>query len=157
MLPLLEILPPFLRTFVFKLLFKEFGKNVFIDYKCYFRYPSKIKIGNNVSINRGCEFYPSRQFKDAYIILEDDAVLGPNVTFFGAGQDPSTPELPDIAATIRVSRGAYIGGNSTIRYGVTIGAGAVVAAGSVVIKDVLENTVVGGVPARSIKPRYNKN
>ena len=157
MLPLLEILPPFLRTFVFKLLFKEFGKNVFIDYKCYFRYPSKIKIGNNVSINRGCEFYPSRQFKDAYIILEDDAVLGPNVTFFGAGQDPSTPELPDIAATIRVARGAYIGGNSTIRYGVTIGAGAVVAAGSVVIKDVTENTVVGGVPARSIKPRYNKS
>ena len=157
MLPLLEILPPFLRTFVFKLLFKKFGKNVFIDYKCYFRYPSKIKIGNNVSINRGCEFYPSRQFKDAYIILEDDAVLGPNVTFFGAGQDPSTPELPDIAATIRVARGAYIGGNSTIRYGVTIGAGAVVAAGSVVIKDVPENTVVGGVPARSIKPRYNRN
>ena len=157
MLPLLEILPPFLRTFVFKLLFKEFGKNVFIDYKCYFRYPSKIKIGNNVSINRGCEFYPSRQFKDAYIILEDDAVLGPNVTFFGAGQDPSTPELPDIAATIRVARGAYIGGNSTIRYGVTIGAGEVVAAGSVVIKDVPENTVVGGVPARSIKPRYNRN
>jgi len=156
-LPLLEISPPFLRTLVFKILFKEFGKNVFIDYKCYFRYPSKIKIGNNVFINRGCEFYPSRQFKDTYIILEDDAVLGPNVTFFGAGQNPSTPELPDIAATIRVARGAYIGGNSTIRYGVTIGAGAVVAAGSVVTKDVPENTVVGGVPASSIKPRYNRN
>lgn len=156
-LPLLEISPPFLRTLVFKMLFKEFGKNVFIDYKCYFRYPSKIKIGNNVSINRRCEFYPSRQFKDSFIILEDDSVLGPNITFFGAGQDPSSPELPDIAATIRVGRGAYIGGNSTIRYGVTIGAGAVVAAGSVVIKDVPENTVVGGVPARTIKSRYNKN
>lgn len=154
-LPLLEILPPFIRTLIFKLLFKEFGKNVFIDYRCYFRYPSKIKIGNNVSINRGCEFYPSRQFKKAFIVLEDDTVLGPNITFFGAGQDPSTPELPDIAATICVGRGAYIGGNSTIRYGVSIGAGAIVAAGSVVTKDVLENTIVGGVPARTIKPRYN--
>ena len=138
------------------MLFKEFGKNVFIDYKCYFRYPSKIIIGNNVFINRGCEFYSSRQFKDVFIILEDDAVLAPNITFFGAGQS-ATEELPDIAATIRVGRGAYIGGNSTIRYGVTIGAGAVVAAGSVVTKDVPENTVVGGVPARTIKPRYNKN
>ena len=156
MLPLLEISPPFLRTLVFKILFKEFGKNVFIDYKCYFRYPSKIKIGNNVFINRGCEFYSSRQFKDVFIVLEDDAVLAPNITFFGAGH-LTTAGLPDVAANIRVGRGAYIGGNSTIRYGVTIGAGAVVAAGSVVTKDVPENTVVGGVPARTIKPRYNKN
>jgi acetyltransferase-like isoleucine patch superfamily enzyme len=157
LLLVLEICPPFLRTMVFKLTFKEFGKNVRVDYKCYFRYPSKIKIGNNVKINRGCEFFPSRQFKDAFIVIEDDAVLGPNITFFGAGHDPETQQLLDIAATIRVGRGAYICGNSTIRYGVTIGAGAVVAAGSVVTKDVPANTVVGGVPAQTIKSRFNKN
>ena len=125
-----------------------------IDYRCYFRYPSKILIGDNVSINRGCSFYPSKQFKDSYIILEDNVVLGPNVTFFGAGHTLAA-ELPDIAASIRIHDGAYIGGNSTIRYGISVGAGAIVAAGSVVTKDVPQNTVVGGVPARIIKSRYS--
>jgi len=156
-LPLLEILPPFMRRLVFKATFAEFGNGVFVDYHCYFRYPSKIRIGNNVSINTGCEFFPSRQFKEAFIILEDDVVLGPNVTFFGAGQDPRTEDLPDIAASIHICRGAYIGGNSTIRYGVTIGAGAVVGAGSVVTKDIPGNAIAAGVPARVVKQRYVNN
>ncbi len=156
-LPLLEISPPFLRRLVFKATFAEFGKGVFVDYHCYFRYPSKIKIGNNVAINMGCEFFPSRQFKDAFITLEDDVVLGPNVTFFGAGQDPRAEELPDIAASIRICRGAYIGGNSTIRYGVTIGPGAVIGAGSVVTKDIPGNVIAAGVPARVVKQRYVNN
>jgi len=104
-LPFLEILPPVLRRLVFKATFAEFGKRVFVDYHCYFRYPSKIKIGNNVAINMGCEFFPSRQFKDAFITLEDNVVLGPNVTLFGAGQDPQSEDLPDIAASIRICRG----------------------------------------------------
>lgn len=153
-LPLLEISPPFIRRLIFKATFAEFGRGVFVDYRCYFRYPSKIKIGNNVAINLGCEFFPSRQFKDAYIILEDDVVLGPNVTFFGAGQDPRTADLPDLAASIRVCRGTYIGGNSTIRYGVTIGPGAVIGAGSVVTKDIPGNVIAAGVPARVVKQRY---
>lgn len=153
-LPLLEISPPFLRRLVFKAMFAEFGREVFVDYHCYFRYPSKIKIGNNVAINMGCEFFPSRQFKDAYITLEDDVVLGPNVTFFGAGQDSRIEALPDIAASIQICRGAYIGGNSTIRYGVTIGPGAVIGAGSVVTKDIPGNVIAAGVPARIVKQRY---
>ncbi|MFA5775159.1 MAG: acyltransferase [Ilumatobacteraceae bacterium] len=155
LLPLLEMCPPFLRQLFFKATFAEFGKRSFIDYRCYFRYPSKIKIGSNVSINTGCKFYPSRQFKDVYITLEDDVVLGPNVTFFGAGQDPRTADLPDVAAPIHVCRGAYIGGNSTIRYGVRIGAGAVIGAGSLVTKDIPGNVIAGGVPARIIKQRYD--
>jgi acetyltransferase-like isoleucine patch superfamily enzyme len=75
------------------------------------------------------------------------------VTFFGAGQNPRTANLDDVAESIVVRRGAYIGGNTTVRYGVTIGEDAVIAAGSVVVADVPANTIVGGVPAKVLAPR----
>lgn len=149
----LDLMPPFIRSMVFKCLFKKFGRNVLIDYRNYFRYPSKIIIGDNVSINRGCSFYPSYQFKDVFIIIKDNAVIAPECTFFSAGQDYRRSELPDIAQSIIVEEGAYIGGRSVIRYGVTIGKDAVVAAGSVVTKDVPPAAIVAGIPARIIKER----
>ena len=148
-------MPPFIRWAYFKLLCKRFGRRVLLDYDTYIRYPHKVSIGNDVAINRGCRIYPSLLNKQASISLEDGVVLGPQVTFFGAGQNPRTEDLSDIAASILVGRGAYIGGNSTIRYGVTIGEGAVVAAGSVVVSDVAAHTIVGGVPAKVIRQRTN--
>ena len=153
MLPFLEILPPMFRSLVFKLLFSKLGKNHMIDYRCYFRYPSKIFIGDNVSINRGCEIYPSHAVKNARIIIGNDVTIAPNVVFFGAGQNIHLEGLPDIAESITVHDGVYIGGNSTIRYGVTIGENSVIAAGSVVVKDVPPNTVVGGNPAKVLRSR----
>jgi acetyltransferase-like isoleucine patch superfamily enzyme len=153
LLPILEILPPFLRSLIFKLIFSKLGRNHLIDYRCYFRYPSKISIGNNVSINRGCELYPSRAIKNARIFIGDDVTIAPNVVFFGAGQNIHVEGLPDIAESITVHDGVYIGGNSTIRYGVTIGKNSVIAAGSVVVKDVQPNMVVGGNPAKVLRSR----
>lgn len=53
----------------------------------------------------------------------------------------------------QIDFGTDSGGNSIIRYGVTIGEGAVVAAGSVVVKDVAPWTIVGGAPAKFISNR----
>lgn len=53
------------------------------------------------------------------------------------------------AAKLRVT--VWVGSNSTILRGVTVGDNAIIAAGSVVTKDVAANTVVGGVPARHIR------
>ncbi|MGA0044594.1 MAG: acyltransferase [Ilumatobacteraceae bacterium] len=149
----LNFLPPVLRTLYFKIMCREFGRRVLIDYGTYVRYPHKVKIGNDVAINRGCSFYPSLLNRDSLIVLRDRVVLGPQVTFYGAGQSPHERELPDVAAPITVESDVYIGGNSVIRYGVTIGEGAVVAAGSVVVKDVAPWTIVGGTPARFISHR----
>jgi len=150
---ILNLMPPFVRWCSYRLLCKRFGRRVFLDYGTYIRYPHKVSIGNDVAINRGCHFYPSLLNKLATITLEDKVVVGPQVTFFGAGQNPRTTDLADIAESIIVRRGAYIGGNSTIRYGVTIGEDSVVAAGSVVVNDVPARTIVGGVPAKVIAPR----
>jgi acetyltransferase-like isoleucine patch superfamily enzyme len=56
----------------------------------------------------------------------------------------------DLKAVL-IRRNAWIGANSTILPGVTVGENAIVAAGSVVTKDVEANTIVGGVPAKKIK------
>ena len=150
---ILDVMPPPLRTLYFKLACKQFGRRVLVDYGTYIRYPHKVKIGNDVAINRGCHFFPSLMSRDSYITLKDRVVLGPQVTFYGAGQDPSKRDLPDVAASITVESDVYIGGNSIVRYGVTIGEGAVIATGSVVVKDVPAWTIVGGVPAKFIAHR----
>ena len=54
-------------------------------------------------------------------------------------------------APIRLGRNVWVGSNSTILQGVTIGDNAIIAAGSVVTKDVQANTIVGGVPARYLR------
>ena len=56
-----------------------------------------------------------------------------------------------IPGAIHIGRNAWIGSNSTVLPGVTIGENAVVAAGAVVNKDVPANTIVGGVPAYVIR------
>ena len=60
-----------------------------------------------------------------------------------------------IAKPVRIGNDVWIGGNVTILPGVTIGNNVVVAAGAVVTKDVPDNTLVGGAPARVIKEIEN--
>jgi acetyltransferase-like isoleucine patch superfamily enzyme len=146
-----SLFPKFARKPLYKIVFKSFGKNVFIDEKCYFRYPWKISIGNNVTINRGCSFFPSAKNLNSYIELSDGVILGPNVTFFGAGQNPRDPKNIDISASIYIGENSYIGGNSTIRYGVNVGGNSTVGAGSVVISSLDSNSVYAGNPARFVR------
>ena len=56
-----------------------------------------------------------------------------------------------IPAPIHIGKWVWIGANATVLPGVTIGDGAIVATGAVVTKDVPENTVVGGIPARVMR------
>lgn len=150
---LLELLPHPLRYWIFKALLARLGTGSMIDYQTYFRYPWKISIGNGVSINRGCEFYGSMLAGNARITIGDHCALGPRVRVLSATHDYRRLDLPDQAESVTIGRYAWIGAGATILPGVNIGEGAVVAAASVVTRDVAPYSIVAGNPARFIKSR----
>jgi acetyltransferase-like isoleucine patch superfamily enzyme len=65
------------------------------------------------------------------------------------------PKIPFMEMTTVIGSDVWIGQNVTLIHGVKIGRGAIVAAGSVVTKDVEPYSVVGGVPAREIRKRFS--
>lgn len=113
----------------------------------YINYGKHITIGKNVFINFDCTFLAL-----GGITIEDDVLIGPKVSLITENH-PLNPEDRKglICKSILIKKNAWIGANATILPGVTIGENAVVAAGAVVSKDVPDNTVVGGIPAKFLK------
>jgi len=106
-----------------------------------------ITLGNNVFINAGCKFQDQ-----GGITIGDDTLIGHNVVLATLNHDESAEKRGNLhPAPIVIGKKVWIGANVTVVPGVTIGDGAIIAAGAVVTKDVPENTVVAGVPARIIK------
>lgn len=150
---ILNLSPPIIRKAILKIALKKLGSKVFIDTNVYFRYPSKVMIGNDVSINRGCEFYPSLYHKDAIIVIGNNIRFGPSVKLLTAGHDHTKLHLPDIAEKIIIKDNVWIGGNVVITKGVTIEEGTIVAAGAVVTKTTEPYSIYAGIPAKKIKDR----
>ena len=91
-----------------------------------------VNIGDNVTIKCGVQLWNG-------ITIEDDVFIGPNVTFCN-DRYPKSKNTNFKLEKILVKKGASIGANSTILPGVTIGENAMIAAGSVIVKDVPANT-----------------
>lgn len=116
----------------------DFGKN--------------IRIGKNVFINSGCRFQDQRQ-----IIIGDGSLIGHNVVFATINHDYDPLNRGTMyLKPIELKQRTWIGSNATILPGVTIGENSVVAAGSVVTKDVPPDTIVGGNPAKFISNLEDK-
>ena len=100
-----------------------------------------------VFINAGCHFQDH-----GGVTLGDGCLIGHNVVFatLDHGTAPRRPR-GNVSGAYPVRQNVWVGSNSTILQGVTVGDNAIIAAGSVVTKDVAANTVVGGVPARHIR------
>lgn len=107
-----------------------------------------IRVGRNVFINQNCTIYDL-----GGVEIGDDVMIGPNVSLITSGHpiEPSRRRDGVTAAPIVIERNVWIAAGVTIIGGVTVGENSVVAAGSVVTKDVPPNTLVGGNPARLIR------
>ena len=112
-----------------------------------------IHIGNYFTGNYNLTILDIRE-----VWIGDHVMIGPNTLITTVGH-PLSPmkrrNYTGIAKPVRIGNDVWIGGNVTILPGVTIGNNVVVAAGAVVTKDVPDNCVVGGVPARVIKAIEN--
>lgn len=106
-----------------------------------------IHIGKHVFINMGCKFQDQ-----GGIFIGDGVLIGHNVVLATLNHVMQPERRSDmLPAPIHIGKRVWIGSNATVLPGVTIGDGAVVAAGAVVTRDVPANTVVGGVPAKVIR------
>lgn len=106
-----------------------------------------ITVGKHVFFNSGC-----RLQDQGGITIGDGSLIGHNVVLVTINHGFDPDHRGDIyPAPIHIGRNVWIGANATVLPGVSIGDGAIIAAGAVVSKDVSENTIAGGVPAKLIK------
>lgn len=104
-------------------------------------------IGENVFINSGCKFQDQ-----GGLVIGDDVLIGHNVVIATLNHNPDPDKRGNLMPLpVKIEDKVWIGSNATVLPGVTIGEGAIVAAGAVVTKDVSPRSVVGGVPAKFIK------
>jgi acetyltransferase-like isoleucine patch superfamily enzyme len=109
---------------------------------------SGTSVGRNVFINQNCTFYDL-----GGLDIADDVMIGPNVSLITSGHpiEPSQRRACVIAKPIVIERNVWIAAGAIVIGGVTVGENSVVAAGSVVTRDVPPNSLVGGNPARVIR------
>lgn len=127
-----------------------------------------VSFGQATSIHRHCRFYrPAGGVIGAHSVVNRDVLLdgrsglriGDNVSISEGSQiltlehDPNDPAFGWRGAPVVIGNRVFLGARSTVLPGVTVGEGAVVAAGAVVTKNIQPFTIVGGVPARPIGQR----
>ncbi len=125
------------------------AENVFVNPPFYCDYGWNIEIGKDVFINYNCTILDVAKVK-----IGDRCQIAPNVSIYTAGH----PVHPDTRNTgyeygieVTIGDNAWIGGNTVICPGVSIGANTVIGAGSVVTRDIPEWVIAAGNPCRVIR------
>lgn len=125
----------------------KFGKNCFANVNCVFLDTDTIEIGDNTMLAPGVNIFTANhpaKTTERIVQLDDD------VEFNGEYDDSVDYTFTNYSEPVKIGKRCWIGANAIILPGITIGDNCVIAAGSVVTKDVPSDCTVAGVPARII-------
>lgn len=142
-----------LRAALYRVLAHRAGGKLLIYPGCYIIFSHRISFGQRVALNVGT-YLDGRGGID----IGDHVMIGPNCVMSScehgfARTDMPMYQQPLTYAKITIANDVWLGGNVCVKSGVTIGTGSIIAAGSVVTKDVPPYVIAGGVPARILRSR----
>lgn len=136
-----------LRIFLYRKIGMKIGKGCVIRRGVYLGSPNELEVGDGTFIGRASLYCTGGVKIGKNVNVSDGAVI------ITAKHDVNSPAFEAVYEPITVEDWAWITTNAIVLAGVTIGEGAVVAAGAVVTKDVAPYSVVGGNPAKVIGER----
>lgn len=136
------------RGFVLRPCFRACGRDLQVCSGTMIVYPSNVSLGDHVFMAYGCWIQGYGR-----VTLEDEVMLGPYTVLASSDHTVKAGSYrfgDPRSAAIVMKRGSWTGAHVVITAGCTVGTGAACAAGAVVTRDVPDDTVVGGVPARPL-------
>jgi len=142
-----------LRGWFYRVLFRRAGRNLLIYPGVYIIFSHCVTAGRRVAINVGT-------YIDAGggLDIGDHVMIGPHCAISSREHSIEATGVPMCHQPVRyrkivIGNDVWIGANVSVRGGVTLGEGSVIAAGAVVVDDVPANAIVGGVPAKVLRYR----
>lgn len=139
--------PDEVRSFLGRITEQQIDESTVLFTPLYINYGKHTRIGKNVFINFDCVFLDL-----GGITIEDDVLIAPKVSLLSEAHPQDAKNRHSLVpGHIHIKKNVWIGAGATILAGVTVGENSIVAAGAIVSKDVPDNVIVGGIPAKIIK------